>query len=82
MADDDKPLRLVLREDTIQQDVVAVLEKALERAKAGEFSDVLVWATVQKTNHYYSHWSYSLDTAKRLGLMSMALFDIQHGWSH
>jgi broad specificity polyphosphatase/5'/3'-nucleotidase SurE len=79
---DEKTLRLVSRDDGVQEQIIEVLENALKRARAGEFADVVVVATIRETNTYYTHWSRSMDTARRMGLMHMALWDIQHSWSH
>jgi len=80
MADKILHLKELSKDTTVQNQIVEVLESALKRAKDGEFADVLVTATLKNANTYYTHWSMSMDTARRVGLLQMCLFDMQHSW--
>ena len=76
------PTKLRVVRDRVNEDVVETLERALERARRGELLDVIVYGTCPGTNEVFCAWSHSMDTARRLGLLTIAMFDMQHAWSH
>ena len=62
-----KPLILPTPVADAQADIVAVLREALARAEQGEFSNVVVFASIAGTARQYCTWN---DPADRMALLA------------
>lgn len=74
----------VLKTDRVldQEEAVKVLEKALEMAKRGEFSQVVILAS-SVDNKSWKFWkSRSSNYLETVGMLEHAKFDILHGKEH
>lgn len=69
----DTAIRLVPNTTFIDEDVVGILERALERAKAGDFGGLALVAITRDGGHF-SSFSKSEDRMKLIGALSFVQF--------
>lgn len=67
MSGDVVPLREVTRDEEAARCVVALLEAALERARAGEFRGALLLVEVDGERAFEAMHTESIDFLRRLG---------------
>lgn len=69
----DHVLRMVTPATMIDDDIVSLLERTLERAKAGEFGGLALVAITRDGGHF-SSFSGSEDRMKLIGALSFVQF--------
>jgi hypothetical protein len=71
-----KPTVLPTPAADAQTDIVAVLKDALARAKAGEFSNVIVFASVKGTPRHWATWNEPCDRMMLVAHLERAKWEL------